>query len=310
MEHPSNPQTDQNRRDFLKLTGATIAGLSLSGASFTQAEEDKKPRFKKAVKIGMVQIDGTLTDKFKLVKSLGYDGIEFASPNSYSVEEVLEARDASGLPIHGLVNTHHWGKPISSPDDRVFSEILKSLETSIRDAHAYGATSVLLVPGVVKKETSYGYAYKRVQEGIRKLLPLAKEKNIQILLENVWNNFLLSPVEMARFIDELESDMVGCYFDVGNVVRFGWPEHWITALGPRIKKLDIKEYSRELQNSKGPRAGFGVELGEGDCDWPTVVNALREINYTGWATAEVRGGDKARLQDIANRMDKILEMNS
>src|SRR5690606_12903547 len=103
---------------------------------------------------------------------------------------------------------------------------------------AYGASSVLLVPEVVSKEVSYGDAYKRSQEQIKKAIPLAEELGIRILLENVWNNFLLSPVETARYIDELESPMLGAYFDVGNVVRYGWPEHWIVALGKRIGKLD------------------------------------------------------------------------
>ena len=123
--------------------------------------------------------------------------------------------------------------------------------------------------------------------------------------ENVWNNFLLSPVEMARYIDEFDSKLVGAYFDVGNVVRFGWPEHWIQALGSRIGKLDIKEYSRKLQHSKGPGAGFRVKLGEGDCDWPAVMQSLSDIGFKGWATAEVSGGGAERLNDISQRMDRI-----
>ncbi len=306
MEQQSNSTSDIARRTFLKVTGVALASQSLVQNNSANAAE-KKQQFKKAVKIGMVRGEKTLLGKFKLVKSLGYDGIELNSPSGLSLDEVLEAKEQTGLPVHGLVNSDHWRKPMSHHDPKVFSEIIKSMETSLRDAKAYGATSVLLVPGVVNKDISYGKAYTRTQEGIRKLLPLAKELGIQILLENVWNNFLLSPVEMARFIDELESDMVGSYFDVGNVVRFGWPEHWILALGHRIKKLDIKEYSRKLQNTKGPGAGFQSKLGEGDCDWPTVVKALKEIGYSGWATAEVSGGGKERLKDIADRMDKILE---
>jgi hexulose-6-phosphate isomerase len=167
---------------------------------------------------------------------------------------------------------------------------------------------VLLVPAVVNKEVSYGDAYRRSQSEIRKALPIAEETGIRILFENVWNNFLLSPLETARYIDEFESSLVGAYFDVGNVVRYGWPEHWIAALGDRIGKLDIKEYSRELQNTKGPGAGFGVEIGDGDCDWPAVMKALDEIGYEGWATAEVRGGDAARLREIAERMDRAFAL--
>jgi L-ribulose-5-phosphate 3-epimerase len=314
MEQQSNPTSDIARRTFLKVTGAALAGHSLIQNQPLSAKDEKQShnnkRFKKAVKLSMVRGNMSVTEKFQLVKSLGFDGIEVKTSKKLLVDEVIEAKEKTGLPIHGILNSEHWKMPISHADNKIFSYIIHSLESSLRDAKACGATSVLLVPGVVNKNTSYGKAYHRVQEGIRKLLPLANELGIQILLENVWNNFLLSPVELARFIDELESDLVGSYFDVGNVVRFGWPEHWILALGHRIKKLDIKEYSKKLQNTKGPRAGFKCKLGEGTCDWPAIVKALKEIGYTGWATAEVAGGGKEHLQDVADRMDKILEINS
>jgi hexulose-6-phosphate isomerase len=129
---------------------------------------------------------------------------------------------------------------------------------------------------------------------------------MQILIENVWNDMLCSPLEMARFIDEIGSPWIGSYFDVGNCVKYGWPEHWILALGKRIKKLDIKEYSRKLMNTKGPGAGFNIKIGEpgGDCDWPAVMRALETIDYRGWATAEVPGGGEQELKDISLRMDR------
>ena len=114
---------------------------------------------------------------------------------------------------------------------------------------------------------------------------------------------------MARFIDEMQNPTVGVYFDVGNVVRFGWPDQWIRILGNRIVKLDIKEYSRKKQNDEGLRKGFNVEIGEGDCDWPAVRQSLADVGYTsGWATAEVSGGDRQRLADIAERMNKVLQL--
>ena len=129
-----------------------------------------------------------------------------------------------------------------------------------------------------------------------------------LLVENVWNNFLLSPLEMARYIDELESDTLGVYFDIGNVVRFGWPEHWIRTLGTRIKKLDIKEYSREKQNDEGLWKGFDVKIGEGSVDWAAVRTELKALNYKGWGTAEVSGGEEDRLADISARMDRVLDL--
>lgn len=297
-----NPEL--GRRRFLQTSlaaGAALAGWSQENSNVQAATP---AGFKKAVKIGMVSEGETLTDKLKLVKELGFDGIELNSPG-LNRDEALKAQDATGLPIHGLVDSVHWKQTLSDLNPEVRAQGVAGLRTALQDAKALGATSVLLVPATVSKEVSYADAYQRSQVEIRKVLPLAEELNIQIGLENVWNNFLLSPVETARYIDEFDSPMIGAYFDVGNVVRYGWPEHWIGALGKRIIKLDIKEYSRKLQNEKGPRAGFQVELLEGDCDWPAVMAALREIGYQGWGTAEVRGGDRKRLADIAERMDRI-----
>jgi hexulose-6-phosphate isomerase len=115
-------------------------------------------------------------------------------------------------------------------------------------------------------------------------------------------------MEMARYIDEIDSPWFGAYFDVGNCVRVGWSEHWIRILGDRIKKLDIKEYSRQKQNDEGLWQGFQVNIGEGSIDWEAVRAALKDINYSGWATAEVSGGDRTELAAIADRMDKVLSL--
>ena len=115
-------------------------------------------------------------------------------------------------------------------------------------------------------------------------------------------------MEAARYIDEFESDMIGWYFDVGNIIRYGWPEQWINILNKRIRKLDIKEYSRKKQQEEGIWKGFDVKLNDGDCNWPVVMDALEKIHYSGgWGSAEVPGGDRKRLQDISERMDKIFK---
>ena len=294
-----------DRRTFLKssaLAAATV-GMSALGESLTMAAEEK--HFKKAVKIGMVQVEGTLVDKFKVLKSLGFDGVELDSPNKHKLDDVLRARDESGLIIHGVVDSVHWNDTLSHPDPEVRSRGVEALKTAIRDSKAYGGTTVLLVPAKVDKQVSYADAYTRSQAEIRKAIPLAEEQGIKILFENVWNNFLLSPLETARYIDEFESKTIGAYFDVGNVLRYGWPEQWIRVLGSRIGKLDIKEFSLKKMNDEGLYKGFQVELLEGDCDWPAVMAALREIKFTGWGTAEIPGGGRERLAEIAARMDKI-----
>ncbi|MBL1216640.1 MAG: sugar phosphate isomerase/epimerase [Planctomycetes bacterium] len=253
----------------------------------------------------MVQVDGSMLDKFRLLKELGYDGVEMDSPSDLDPEEVVAARDESGLPIHGVVNSVHWKHTLADADAAVRAKGLEGLKTAIRDCHRYGGTTVLLVPAVVGKTVSYDQAYERSQREIRKALPLAENLGIKIAIENVWNHFLLSPLEAVRFVDEFESDAIGWYFDVGNMVNFGWPEQWIRILGHRIFKVDIKEFSRTKRDQDGLWDGFKVELLEGDNDWPAVMKAFDEIGYEGWATAEVRGGDRARLADIAARMDRI-----
>lgn len=286
------------------MAAAAAAMTSLGVPAY--ARTGAGPRLRKALKLNMVETGGSLLEKFELVRALGYDGVELDSPNDFDLEEVLHARDTAGLPIHGVVDSVHWEHTLGDPDPAVREAGLEGLRTALADAKAYGASTVLLVPAVVKKEIPYADAYTRSRAEIRKALPLAEELGVRIALENVWNQFLLSPLEFARYIDAFESPWIGAYFDVGNIVNYGWPEHWIHTLGPRILKLDIKEFSRKKRDEEGLWAGFRVELGEGDCDWPAVLKALSDIGYEGWATAEMPGGDADRLRDVATRMDRVL----
>ncbi len=282
-----------SRRHFLQ-TGAVAAMACAAGTSVSMGQAKTSPRFKKAVKYHMVTNKSlSIAEKFSLLKEIGYDGVEIrtADKDSAKVKELLQARDKTELPIHGIINSNN-------PDIKTAIDLSKTL----------GGTSVLVVAGRVSKDVSYDDNYKEWSNRIKENAPHAEKQGIQLLVENVWNNFLLSPLEMARFIDEINSPAVGVYFDVGNVVRFGFPEQWIRILGKRIGKLDIKEYSRKLQKDEGLWKGFNVEIGDGDSDYPAVVDALEEIGYSGWATAEVKGGDKARLTEIADRMDKVLEL--
>jgi hexulose-6-phosphate isomerase len=283
-----------------------MSGGAVMAASMPALGQARERAVRKAVKYEMIAGDLPVLDKFQLVRSLGFDGVEMMSPANYDRDEVLAARDRSGIVIHGVVNSEHWRSPLSDPDPAVRARGREALEHALRDAKSYGSTTVLLVPAVVNKQVSYADAWKRSRAEIRRVLPLAEEVRVRIAIENVWNNFLLSPLEAARYVDELESPWIGWYFDVGNVVRYGWPDQWIRILDHRILKLDIKEYSRVKRDNEGIWKGFNVEIGDGDCDWPAVRAALRDIGYEGWATAEVRGGDAARLKEIADRMDGAL----
>lgn len=295
-----------NRKDFIRYTAGAAAGMALvPGVLGKSIVAGDRPLIKKSLKWGMIKEDLSVVDKFKLIKDLGFDGIEMDSPNDLDNKEILKARDLTGLAIPGVVNSVHWKKPLSDPDPAVRAACVESMKTAIKDCKAYGGTTVLLVPAVVNENVAYHDAYARSQEEIRKILPYAEDAGIKIAIENVWNNFLLSPMEAAQYIDEFYSPMIGWYFDVGNIVRYGWPEHWIRTLGHRIMKIDIKEYSREKQRNEGIWEGFKVELTEGDCNWPVVNQALKDVGYQGWGSAEVPGGDRKRLQQISELMDKI-----
>lgn len=289
--HDATQPSAVSRRVFVKSAGAAMLGAAALGAAQPAAAGQFTGRIKKAVKWPMIKADGSVLDKFRLVQELGYDGVEMVRGADVDLDELCAARDATGLPVHGYVNGS-----------------VENISTAVDAAKKLGATSVLLVAGRVNENMPYAKNYEDTQATIAAAIPYAAEQEILLLVENVWNNFLLTPIEMARYLDELDSPWVGAYFDVGNVARFGWPEHWVPVLGHRIKKLDIKAYSRTKQMNEGPWKGFEVEIGDDEIDWAGVRRELDAIGFTGWATAEVGGGDRERLADIAARMDRVLDL--
>ncbi len=298
------------RRRFLVQAGAAVAGLLLPSAAHGQAPARARRTLKKAVGLGMVGEGKTTLDRFLLLRDLGFDGVEIDRPAAEPLDALLEAQERTGVRIHGVVDSVHWGAPLNSSDAPVRRNGIEGLEAALRDAKACGAVSILLVPAVVSAEQPYDQAWTRSQEAIRGVLPLAAELRVVIAVENVWNQFLLSPLEAARYVDELDSPWLQFHFDIGNVVNYGWPEQWIRLLGPRIAKLHIKDYSRKKRDDAGLWRGFDVELGEGSVDWPAVMKALDEVGYSTapggrWATAEVAGGDRKRLKQIAEQMDRL-----
>ena len=294
------------RRDFLMNTTAAAAGMALSGLAADAPAADEKPakKFKKAVKIGMVQHGKTLLEKFQLLKELGFDGIELDSPSAVTVEEAKRVIGETGINVPGVVDSVHWKERLSDPSEEVRAKGLAALQSALQFCKDIGGTSVLLVPGRVTPDATYEQCWERSVAEIKKALPTAEELGIQILIENVWNDFLTDAKEMARYIDACGSQLVGAHFDVGNTVRYSPPHEWVPILGQRIKKLDIKDY--KLQPAGGNLgAGFGAKLLEGSVDWPAVMAEVRKIGYTGWGTAEIQGGGREWLTDVAARMDKI-----
>ena len=288
------------RRNFLKYAATATIGASLLSHSQTTQAGRANARLRKALQLGMLPRDLSDADKFKLARKCGFEGIEGSPMKDLDAAKRLGdlAREA-GTPIHSIVYGG-WGAPFSSPDPKVIEKGLEDMETALRSAKALGADTVLLVPAVLGEEVGYGDAYERSQKHIRKLLPLAEELRIVIAVENVWNKFLLSPLEFARYVDEFESPWLKAYFDVGNVIVYGYAQDWIRTLGKRIVKIHLKDFKRK---------GYEwTNLLEGDVNWKQVRLALEETGYDGFLTPELRGGDEAYLTDLSERIDKIIAM--
>jgi len=224
-------------------------------------------------------------------------------------QEAIEASRQVGLPIHGVVDSIHWNVRLSDPDPKVRERGLQGLLKAIKDTRYIGGSAVLLVPGKVtnSQNENQDQVWERSIEQIRKAIPYAAKVGVRILIENVWNGFCYvhdgpdnqSADQLAAYIDEIASPWVGSYFDIGNHRKYAKPEEWIRTLGPRIVKVDVKDWSRQR--------GW-VKIGEGDIDWSAIRDALREIGYAGWATAEVSGGGYDRLKEIHERMLKVFDL--
>jgi L-ribulose-5-phosphate 3-epimerase len=277
------------RRTFVATSTAALAAAST------------RLPIKKAVLLSMLPKSMSMLDRFTLAVDCGFEQIECpTTEDPGQAEEIKRAADGSRLRIHSVMNQAHWKYPLSSSDPAVVATSVKGMETSLRNAHFWGADTVLLVPAVVDAKTGYGDAWKRSQEQIRRMIPLAKELNVIIAVEEVWNKFLLSPLEFASYVDSFNSPFIRAYFDVGNVAISGYPQDWIRTLGPRIVKLHIKDFKFAKR-----QAEF-VPLREGEIDWLEVYKALGEIGYKGSATVELPGGDKDYLREVSRRFDLIL----
>lgn len=285
-----------DRRTFLKLLAAAVAATGQAGAPGSA--------IRKAVLISMLPKDLSYAARFALAREAGFEGIEMQTiARAEEAAEIREAAASTGLRIHSVMNMDHWRLPLSSADADVVSRSVQGMETSLRNAALWGADTVLLVPAVVDASTGYKQAYERSQRVIReRLLPMARDLKVVIAVEEVWNKFLLSPMEFARYVDELDSPWLKAYFDVGNVVLYAFPQDWIRTLGPRIVKVHLKDFSFDRRN--GTFAWKAI--GEGDIDWIEVRRALHEINYTGYVTTEVSAGDAAYLKEVSARVDRFL----
>ena len=259
---------------------------------------------RKAVLISMLPKSASYAGRFAIARDAGFEAVEMQTvTRDEEAAEAREAAKASGVRIHSVMNMDHWRFPLSSADASVVQKSVAGMETSLRNAALWGADAVLLVPGVVDATTSYQDAWRRSQQAIReRLLPMARDLKVIVAIEEVWNKFLLSPLEFARYVDELDSPLAKAYFDVGNVVFYAFPQDWIRTLGARIAKVHLKDF--QLDRPGGRFAWRN--LGEGDIDWVEVRKAFSDIGYRGYMTTELTEGDAAYLKDVAARVDRFL----
>jgi L-ribulose-5-phosphate 3-epimerase len=302
-----------SRRTFLKsLAALPVVGTVSRDSSRTDesvtagAEQQARAAApQKAVLISMLPETLSYADRFALAKDVGFAGVEMQTiSDEREAEEIRRASEQTGLRVHSVMNAAHWEFPLSSADEGVVAKSVDGMATSIRNAALWGADVVLLVPAVVNAETSYRDAWTRSQRVIRdRILPLAETRKVIVGVEEVWNKFLLSPLEFAHYVDEFKSPWLRAYFDVGNIVFYGFPQDWIRTLGSRIVRIHLKDF--KLDRRAGQFAW--TNLGEGDVDWPAVRAALTDIGFDRWMTTEIRGGDRAYLADVTARVDRFLE---
>jgi L-ribulose-5-phosphate 3-epimerase len=295
----------ETRRRFLKTSAgaafaATLAG-TVGNAVIGATPSPAALPIKKGILLSMLPANISCGERLKLAHEIGFEVLQAPTePDAHKAEELRKAADATQIRIDSVMNMDHWKYPLSSSDPAVVEKSLAGMRTSLHNAKLWGSDVVLLVPAVLDPQTSYREAWTRSQKEIRKLLPLAEELKVVIAIEEVWNRFLLSPLEMASYIDEFQSPWVKAWFDVGNVVLYGYPQDWIRTLNKRIVKVHLKDFKRNKDSYSW------VNLGEGDIDWAAVREAFAAIHYAGSATVELEAGDEAYLRDVSRRVDRLL----
>ena len=294
-----------NRRSFLKVT----AGAAATAAFLPHGQAAAPKRnLHKAIMYSTIGVKGTVLEKFRAMKDAGFEGVE--PMGGMDRDEVLAAFKATGLHAASVCCHTHWVKPLSAPDEATRKIGLEGLLLSLRDAHAYGAASVLLVPGVARNGVTYQQCFERSIVEIKKAIPVAKETGVRISIENVGNNFIMSPEQAVEYLDAINSEWVGWHFDIGNAGRVGPAERWIQVIGKRILRLHIKDYSAKPADPAAKENGR-PKLLDGDTNWPAVMKALDNAGYAGWAISEQPGNQAADVEtarDLAQRMDRIFAL--
>ena len=283
------------------MGGAAAAAF----APAASAAAAPKRNLRKAIMYSTIGVKGSVLQKFRAMKEAGFEGVE--PMGAMDRDEVLAAFKETGLKAASVCDHIHWVKPLSAPDEGTRKFGLDGLLHSLRDAHAYGAASVLLVPGIARDGVSYEQCWERSIVEIKKAIPVAKELAVKISIENVGNNFITTPEQATDYLDAINSEWVGWHFDIGNVgAKYGPAERWIQVLGKRIVRIHVKDFSPN-PSASGAR-GERPKLLDGGTNWPAVMKALDAAGYQGWAISEQpsnQAADVESARDLVQRMDKI-----
>lgn len=311
-----------SRRSFLAagaaattLVTATAQSVSAAEGSNAIIEPPAGKRILLSCKLGMIsdKADGktlTLTERLKLAGQAGFDGVDFDQAGAYTVEQARDAVRESGVFCHNAINHAHWDKRLTSPKEEDRGAGRKNIEHCLRVSHAIGGSAVLIVIGR-GSDGAPDEIDERARQEIKKLIPLAASLGQMILFENVWNQMHYdhdkppeqSPERFIKFVDSFNSPWVGMYYDIGNHWKYGQPRDWLNAFGRRAVKLDVKGFSR-AKNSF-----VDITSDDDDLPWAEVRKGLDDIGFTGWTTAEVKGGGLERLTIVRKQMEKAFGLS-
>lgn len=294
-----------DRRDFFALSAAA----ALPGYAVSSQASGK--RFRKSICDGIVPKAASLEEAFRQVKRAGFDGYEITmgpkltlgTPPSELKTIAAAARDAGVTIVTISVSGPFANCPLNHPDPAVRAKGVEVIKKSVDIAHALNSGTILLVPSRVGSgsKLTYGYedTWKRTSAELWKAIPYAAQAKIILTPENVWNKFLLSPLEMRAFVDQFKSPWLQSHFDIGNVMQFGYPQDWIPTLGRRIKRIHLKDFK--------VRTNEFVPLMEGDVSWQEVVDALVKVDYRGWLSPEYGydSNDPEQINKLSRVVDKI-----
>jgi len=307
-----------SRRSVLALGAGSVAAV-VSGAPAAHAAEasgsgivtpPEGKRILLSCKLGMIpkELSGKKlsgTDRLRMAGEAGFDGVDFDQAGEFTAEQVREAVRESGVFVHNAINHAHWSQRLTSAKEEERARGRANIEHCIRVSHAAGGSGVLIVVGR-GGDGPTDVIEQRAREEIKKMLPLAASLGQMILFENVWNQMMYehnAPPEQGaerfvQFVDSFNSPWVGMYYDIGNHWKYGQPGEWIRTFGHRCVKLDVKGFSRAKNKF------VDITSADDDLPWDQVRKALDDIGFTGWATAEVGGGNVERLTLVREQMEK------